>query len=264
MTLFEVSAYLATGVLSGLMAGLLGLGGGIVVVPFLIWMFPKLGFVAAWIPHLAVGTSLATIVGTGSTSVYAHQGRGAVRWDLFRQLAPWIVLGAWLGSATAALLTGDWLKRLFALFLIYLGARMFRPPVPSVSMWVPGLLGTRLAAAGIGSLSALVGIGGGTLTVPFLARTGLDMRRAVATAAACGVPIAVAGALGYIVTGWGREGLPDGSTGFVYWPAVGAILTASVPSAPIGARLAHTLPLSALRRTFAVLVLLVAVRLLTT
>jgi uncharacterized membrane protein YfcA len=258
----ELAAYLVTGLLSGLIAGLLGLGGGIVVVPALMWLFAKLGFAPGWVPHLAVGTSLATIVGTGSASVYAHQRRGAVRWDLFRQLAPWIVLGAWIGSAVAAVLAGGWLRRLFAVFLLYLGTRMLWPGRIPESAGRPGTFAAGLVGVGIGSLSALVGIGGGTLTVPFLARWGVDMRAAVATASACGVPIALAGAIGFIATGWGQEGLPWGSTGFVYWPAVAGILVASVPSAPVGARLAHTLPLPALRRIFAVLVFLVAGKLL--
>jgi uncharacterized membrane protein YfcA len=258
----ELAAYLATGLLSGLMAGLLGLGGGIVVVPALMWLFAKLGFASAWVSHLAVGTSLATIVGTGSASVYAHHARGAVRWDLFRRLAPWIVLGAWIGSALAAVLAGDWMRRLFAVFLVYVGMRMLWPITPGESSHAQGRMVTRLVGAGIGSISALVGIGGGTLTVPFLARSGVDMRGAVATASACGVPIALAGALGFVATGWGQAGLPAGSTGFVFWPAVAGILTASIPSAPLGARLAHALPLPALRRIFAVLVFLVAGKLL--
>jgi uncharacterized protein len=262
MSWAEIAAYLATGVLSGLLAGLLGLGGGIVVVPALMWLFAKLGFVAAWVPHLAVGTSLATIVGTGSASVYAHQRRGAVRWDLFRRLAPWIVLGAWLGAAVAALLAGSWLRRLFALFLLYVGLRMLWPRPPAPGDRLPGRWLTGAAGGAIGTVSAIVGIGGGTLTVPFLVRSGVDMRSAVATASACGVPLAFAGMLGFVATGWQASGLPGGSTGFVYWPAVAAILSASIPSAPLGARLAHSLPLTALRRIFAVLVFVVAGKLL--
>jgi uncharacterized membrane protein YfcA len=140
--------------------------------------------------------------------------------------------------------------------------RMLWPgAIPESVRW-PGTVVAGLVGLGIGTLSALVGIGGGTLTVPFLSRSGVDMRVAVATASACGVPIALAGAIGFIATGWGQEGLPWGSTGFVYWPAVAGILVASVPSAPVGARLAHTLPLPALRRIFAVLVFLVAGKLL--
>jgi uncharacterized protein len=262
MTLVELGAYAGTGVVSGLMAGLLGLGGGIVVVPCLLWVFSKVGLVAAWVPHLAVGTSLATIVGTGSASVLAHQRRGAVRWDVFRRLAPWIVLGAWAGSGLAAMLADEWLRRVFAVFLLYVGVDMLRPMVVPVSQRLPGALGVGMAGGGIGALSALVGIGGGSLTVPFLARAGVSMRSAVATSSACGVPLALAGAVGFIVTGWGHKGLPPGSTGFVYWPAVAGILAASIPSAPLGARLAHSVPVAALRRIFAVLVFVVSFKLL--
>lgn len=262
MSWAELAAYVGTGVLSGLLAGLLGLGGGIVVVPALIWLFTQAGFVADWVSHLAVGTSLATIVGTGSASAYSHHRRAAVRWDLFRRLALWILLGAVIGSLVAGVLEEGWLRRIFALFLIYVGVRMLAQRARSASRGLPGTVGLGLAGIGIGSLSALVGIGGGTLTVPFLGRSGLDMRAAVATASACGLPIAVAGTLGFLATGWGREGLPAGATGFVYWPAVAGILLTSVPSAPLGARLAHTLPMPALKRIFALLVLIVAGKLL--
>jgi uncharacterized membrane protein YfcA len=258
----ELSAYLATGLLAGLLAGLLGLGGGVVVVPSLILLFGDLGFDQNWVPHLAVGTSLATIMGTGTASVMAHHRRGAVRWDLVGRLAPWIVIGTWIGSAIAGLLTQAWLQRIFGVFLCYVGLRMFwRRSVPD-SGGLPGRAGLALAATGIGSLSSLMGIGGGTMTVPFLQRSGLDMRRSVATAAACGLPIALSGAMGFVLVGWGREGLPTGSTGFVYWPAVGAILLASVPAAPFGARVAHMLPVATLRRVFGVLLLIVAGKLL--
>jgi uncharacterized membrane protein YfcA len=127
---------------------------------------------------------------------------------------------------------------------------------------LPGRLGSTLVGIGIGTLSALVGIGGGTLTVPFLVSRGVPMRGAVATSSACGVPIAVAGSLGFVMSGWGREGLPAGSIGFVYWPAAVLILMASMPLAPLGARLAHRLPVAVLKRIFGILLLLVSARLL--
>lgn len=262
MTGVELAAYLMTGVASGLLAGLFGLGGGVIVVPALIWIFGFTGVASDWIPHLAVGTSLATIIGTGAASARAHHHRGAVRWDLFWRLAPGIVIGAWLGAAFAGQLPELWLKRIFALFLLYVGGQMLLGPGTASVRGLPGRFGLALVGGGIGALSALVGIGGGTLTVPFLARGGLDLRRAVATSSACGLPIAAAGAIGFMVTGWGREGLPAGSTGFVYWPAVLAILLASIPTAPLGARLAHGLSLGVLRRLFALLLLAVALRLL--
>lgn len=261
MTGVELGAYLATGLASGLLAGLFGLGGGVILVPALIWVFGHTGLATDWIPHLAVGTSLATIIGTGAASARAHHRRGAVRWDLFRHLAPGIVLGAWLGAALAGLLPELWLKRIFAVFLVYVGMRMLLVRGVPAARALPGRLGLGLTGGAIGALSALVGIGGGTMTVPFLTRSGLDLRRAVATSAACGLPIAVAGAIGFVVIGWGREGLPVGATGFVYWPAVLVVLLASIPAAPLGARLAHGLPLAMLRRLFALLLLAVALRL---
>lgn len=258
----ELTAYLGTGVIAGVLAGLLGVGGGVVVVPALVWIFVEAGFVAPWIFHLAVGTSLATLVGTGSASAYSHHRRGAVRWDLVRALVPWIVIGAGLGSAVAGLLDETWLRRIFGSFLLYVGMRMLWPSKKGEVRGLPGILGMGLTGTGIGSLSALLGIGGGTLTVPFLVRFGVDMRRAVATSSACGPPLALAGALGFIATGWGREGLPVGSTGFVYWPAVAGILLASAPAAPLGAHLAHSLPLAVLKRVFGVLLLVVGTKLL--
>jgi len=262
MSWFELAAYLGTGVVAGVMAGLMGVGGGIVVVPALIWIFGGAGFSADWVVHLAVGTSLATLIGTGSASAYSHHRRGAVRWDLFRILVLWLVIGAWVGSAVAGLLDSTWLRRLFGLFLVYVGMGMLFKHTRDDTSGLPDTFGLGLIGTGIGSISALVGIGGGTLIVPFLTHSGLDMRRAVATSAACGPLIALAGVLGFIAIGWGKDGLPPGSTGFVYWPAVAGILLASIPVAPFGARLAHSLPLPLLRRIFAVLVLVAAAKLL--
>ena len=259
--MLELLAYLAIGAASGLLAGLFGVGGGVIVVPALILLFTQIGMGEAWIPHLAVGTSLAAIVGTGAASTYAHHGRGAVRWDLVARLAPGIVLGAWLGAAVAGIIPELWLTRLFAVFLTYVGIRMLVPRKIDRERTLPGPGGMWTTGGGIGTLSALVGIGGGTLTVPFLSNRGIDIRKAVGTSAACGLPIAIAGAIGFMVVGWGREGLPDASTGFVYWPAVGAILLASMPTAPLGAHLAHRLPVALLKRLFGVFLLLIALRL---
>jgi uncharacterized membrane protein YfcA len=262
MTGVELFGYLATGVTSGLLAGLFGVGGGVVVVPALIFVFGGLGFAPDWIAHLAVGTSLATILGTGGASVLAHHRRGAVRWDLFLRLTPGILMGAWIGAAVAGLLPHLWLQRIFGTFLLYVGLHLLWPRERPAPGDLPGRLGMGMAGTGIGALSSLVGIGGGTLTVPFLVRAGLGVRNAVATSAACGLPIALAGAVGFMMTGWGREGLPPGSTGFVYWPAVAVILLASIPTAPFGARLAHTLPTGVLKRVFGILVLVMGARLL--
>ena len=254
-------AYLVTGLLSGLLAGLFGVGGGAIIVPALITLFAHVGIGGEWAPQLAVGTSLATIIGTGAASATAHHRRGGVRWDLFARLAPGIVLGAWAGAGLAGALPGLWLKRLFALFLVFVGVRMLtrsRPPEPRPA---PSKAALWAAGGGIGALSSLVGIGGGTITVPYLASHGLDMRKAVGTSAACGLPIAIAGTIGFIVARWGFDGLPAMSSGFVYWPAAAVMLLASMPAAPIGARLAHALPVAVLKRIFGVLLLIIAARL---
>ena len=261
MPILDLAGFLLTGVLSGLLAGLFGVGGGAIMVPALILLFGHLGIGGDWGPHLAVGTSLAAIVGTGAASALAHQRRGGVRWDLVVGLAPGIVLGAWAGAAIAGFMPGLWLKRLFAAFLCYVGLRMLIPRRATGHRPLPGKAGLWAVGSGIGALSALVGIGGGTMTVPFLARCGLDLRQAVGTSAACGVPIAIAGAIGFVVVGWGREGLPAMTSGFVYWPAVLLMLIASIPTAPLGARLAHSLPVAVLKRAFGVLPLLIAARL---
>lgn len=259
MSTLDLAGFLLTGILSGLLAGLFGVGGGVIVVPALILLFGHLGVGGDWVAHLAVGSSLAAIVGTGAASALAHHRRGGVRWELALRLAPGIVLGAWLGAVLAGALPELWLKRVFAAFLAYVGVRMLAPVSARGGRPLPGSLGLAAVGGVIGTLSALVGIGGGTLTVPFLSAHGIPLRQAVGTSAACGLPIALAGAVGFLAVGWGREGLPPWSTGFVYWPAVGLILLASIPSAPWGARLAHALPVETLKRAFGILLLVMAV-----
>jgi uncharacterized membrane protein YfcA len=255
-------AFTAIGAVAGLLAGLLGIGGGAVIVPALILLFTQLGFVDDWIPHLAVATSLVTVIATGAASTWAHQRRGAVSWQLVLRLAPWILLGAWLGAWIAGWLPGFWLKRLFALFLLYNALRMLHatPPTPRSELPSTPVLGG--FATVFGALSALLGIGGGILIVPFLARHGVAMQRAVATSSACGVPLAMAGTLGFVLSGWGHDDLPAQSLGFIYWPAALSIMVLSMPMATVGARLAHRLPTRTLRRIFGILLLLVGLQLL--
>ncbi|MFD2112864.1 sulfite exporter TauE/SafE family protein [Thiorhodococcus fuscus] len=259
MSPIELSAYILIGAFSGLLAGLFGVGGGAVIVPALILVFGHIAIGGDWVPHLAVGTSLATIIGTGAASARAHHRRGGVRWELFAKLVPGIVIGVWIGAAVVSWIPADWLKRLFAVFLALVGSRMLLSQSKNAQTRpMPGMPGLLAAGGGIGLFSSLVGIGGGTLTVPFLNSRGIDMRQAVGTSAACGLPIAIAGAIGFVLAGWGREGLPPLATGFVYWPAVLGMLLASMPTAPWGARLAHRLPVKTLKRLFGVLLLLIA------
>lgn len=260
--LLDLGAYLAVGSVAGLLAGLLGVGGGLVIVPALVWVFHGNGIAPSVVVHLAVGTSLATIIVTSISSIQAHHRRGAVRWELVAQLTPGIVLGAWLGAALADALPTLWLQRVFAGFVIMVGLQMLLGAHAEARRQLSGKPGMFLVGGVIGMVSAVVGIGGGSLTVPFLNWCGVHMRNAVATSAACGLPIAVAGAIGFVVAGWGDIALPEGTTGFVYWPAFVGISIASFLLAPLGARLAHSLPLPILRRVFAALLLAVGSKML--
>lgn len=262
LDLLSLAAFLATGALAGTLAGLLGIGGGAVIVPALIGIFGYLQLDSLWGPHQAVATSLVTIIATGSVSAYSHHRRGALDWPIFRQLGPALLIGAGLGALAGGEIAPIWLQRLFALFLLYTGARMLLRKRQAAPKPFPSPQRVRGAGFGFGVLSAVLGIGGGILVVPFLAKHGVELRRAVGTASACGVPIAAAGSLGFIVSGWDRVGLPPHSLGFVYWPAGLAIVATSMPFANLGTRLAHRLPTSALKRVFALLLLLVSVGLL--
>jgi hypothetical protein len=258
----DLLVYLVLGGVAGTLAGLLGVGGGLVIVPALLWVFRANGLDEAVVAHLAVGTSLGTIIPTSLSSIRAHHRRGAVLWPVVGRLAPGIVVGAWLGAAIADRLATPWLQRVVGAFALIVAAQLLRGERPAAHRGLPGPAGLAAVGTGIGTLSGLVGIGGGSLTVPFLTWCGVDIRRAVATSAACGFPIAVAGAIGFGVAGWHVPGLPPGSTGFLYWPALAGVAAASVLTAPLGARLAHSLPVAVLRRVFAAVLAVVGAKLL--
>lgn len=252
-------SYAALGMFAGLMAGLLGVGGGLVIVPVLAGLFAAQGFSSAVIMPLALGTSLATIVFTSISSLRAHHRRGAVRWPLMMQLSVGIAAGGWLGGFVARWLGGPLLALLFGLFEFLVAAHMLFGKAPSAHRSAPGQGRNLLAGLFIGVVSALLGIGGGSLTVPWLVWHRVDMREAVGTAAACGLPIALVGALGFILAGHGVAELPKGSSGFVYWPAAAATSMASVLMAPLGARLAHSIPQRRLRQVFAMMLAVLGV-----
>lgn len=262
MVLTDLLAYLVLGGVAGVLAGLLGVGGGLVIVPALLWVFRSNGFDEAVVAHLAVGTSLATIIATSLSSIRAHHRRGAVLWPVVGRLAPGIVVGALLGAAIAERLATVWLQRVVGVFAVAVAVQMLQGGRAEAHRGLPGPTALGAAGALIGSVSGLVGIGGGSLTVPFLTWCSVDIRRAVATSAACGFPIAVAGAIGFAAVGWREPGLPPGSTGFLYWPAWAGVAAASVLTAPLGARLAHSLPVVALKRVFAAVLALVGLKLL--
>ncbi len=258
----ELLVYLGVGMVGGLLAGLLGVGGGIVIVPVLLWLFRGQGFEESLVLHLAIGTSLGTIVATSLSSIRAHHRRGAILWPLVKQLTPGILLGAWFGAWVADQITTLWLQRLFAVFLLGVGLNMLINPTIAAHRRLPGGVGMTAAGSVVGTISALVGIGGGTVTVPFLLWHGVRTVNSVATSSACGLPIAVAGVAGFVVMGWGQTGLPIGATGYLYWPAFAGIVVTSVLMAPVGAGLAHRLPVTTLKRIFALLLLAVGTKLI--
>lgn len=258
----EWLAYAGLGAFAGVLAGLLGVGGGLIIVPVLAMLFLQAGVSPSVIMHLAVGTSLATIVFTSLSSVWAHHRHGAVRWEVFLALLPGIILGAGLGALMADWLPSDNLQVVFGLFELTVAMQMGLNLRASPHRALPGRLGMGIAGGVIGTVSALVGVGGGTMTVPFLQWCNLPMRQAVATSAACGLPIAVAGGIGFVATGWGEALLPKSSSGYLYWPAFLGIVSASVLFAPLGARLAHRIPAPVLKRFFALFLLLLALRML--
>lgn len=263
MTGIELAAYGGLGAVAGTVAGLLGVGGGIIVVPGLAFLLAGQTVPDDRLMQVAVGTSLATIVVTSLSSIRAHHARGAVRWPIIVRLTPGIVFGAALGALIADQLPTRQLAMLFGAFLVAVAIRLALPGQPAPHRKLPGTSRLTAWGAGIGTVSSLLGIGGGTLTVPLLTWCNVPLREAVGTSAAGGLPIALAGATSFAIAGWGTAGLPAGATGYVYWPAFLALAPTTVLFAPLGARLAHTLPTLLLRRLFAVFVLVVGVRMLT-
>lgn len=255
-------AYLAVGIVSGFLAGLLGIGGGVIIVAVLTMVFAAQGLPHEHILHLALGTSMATIIFTAIASLRAHHAHGAVRWDLVRDLTPGVIVGTLLGSLIAARIPTRSLAVFFGLFILFVAVQMALNLKPKPGRELPGRFGVAGVGAGIGAISALVAIGGGSLTVPWLSWCNVKVHNAIGTSAAMGLPIALFGTLGYLWNGWGVAGLPAGSLGYVFLPALACLLVASMTMAPIGARLAHRLPVPALKRVFALLLILLAAKML--
>lgn len=257
-----VLLYAAVGAVAGVLAGLLGIGGGLVIVPMLVFCFTWQGIPHDLMMHLALGTSMASIIFTAVSSFWAHHKRGAVHWVVVRRIVIGIFVGTFLGTCIAARLSTDFLKGFFVIFLYYVAVQMLTGRKPKASRQLPGNLGMFGVGNVIGIVSSLVGIGGGTLSVPFMIWCNMSVHHAIGTSAAIGFPIAIAGTVGYIFNGWGAAGLPPYSIGYVYLPALVGLVCASVLTAPLGVRLAHSLPVDRLKRVFAVLLLIVATRML--
>jgi uncharacterized protein len=254
--------YALVGAVAGILAGLLGIGGGLVIVPMLVYVFGLLSIPHELSMHLALATSMASIMFTSISSFMAHHRRGAVHWLVVRRIAAGILTGTFLGSCIASTLSTGFLKIFFVVFLYFVATQLLLNKKPKGSRELPGLVGMFGVGNVIGSVSSFVGIGGGTLSVPFMLWCNIRVHNAIGTSAAIGLPIAIAGTAGYIYGGWNVPDLPQYSLGFVYLPALFGIAAASVLTAPFGVRLAHSLPVDKLKRVFAILLLVVATKML--
>ena len=255
-------AYLAIGAAVGFLAGLLGIGGGMVLVPMLFFVFTAKGFATEHLMHLALATGLATILFTSLSSVRAHHRHGGVDWAVARAMSPGIMAGSLAAALAAGLIPTRPLAVFFTGFMFYAAAQMFVEVKPKAARQLPGRPGLFAAGAGIGAVSSVLAAGGAFMTIPFLAWCNMPIKRAIGTAAAVGFPIALAGSVGYIVQGMRAQGLPEGTLGYVYVPALALIVAASMPVAPLGARLAYRLPVRRLRVVFSLMLLALALRML--
>ena len=262
-----IVSLLLLGSVVGVLAGLLGIGGGMVSVPFIMALLESRGVDDAHLVKVAIATSLATILFTSASSVWAHHKRGAVRWDAMAVLAPGIVLGALVGAQIVDWIPNRPLELFFGLFVGWNAFKMLRKPAPAkvgaAPRRLPGSTGMFSFGAGLGALSAVLGAGGGFLSVPFLSQRGVQIQHAIATSAACGFPIALAGGIGYIWTGQDLA-LGPLTLGYLHLPALACVSVASMLFAPLGVRLAHRLPVPTMKKVFACLLFFIAAHMLWT
>lgn len=254
-------AYPVLGAFVGFFAGLLGVGGGGIMVPALTTLFIAQGFPDEKVVHLALGTSMASIVLTSISSMRAHHAHGAVRWDAFWRMTPAILVGTYAATFIASHVDSKSLAIFFACFMAYVSVQMLLNIKPKPSRSLPGKAGMSIAGLVIGGISALVAIGGGSLTVPFLTWCNVRVQHAIGTSAAVGLPIAIAGTFGYLTNGWGESGMPAYTAGYIYLPAF-VLMLVSVATAPLGARLAHRLPVAVLKKIFAAVLVLLCLKML--
>ena len=254
-----IAELLALGAFAGFLAGLMGVGGGMLMVPFITFVLTRRGVESALAVKMAIATSMATIIFTSVSSLRAHHRRGAVRWDLARGMAPGIVMGSLLAGAGAfAVIKGSTLAVFFGLFVGTAATQMLLDRRPKASRQMPGVLGQSTVGAGIGFFSGLVGAGGAFISVPFMTWCNVPLQVAVGTSAALGFPIAVANTIGYIVAGWNLPAAVPGAVGYVVFPVLGIIALGSMTTAPLGARVAHAIELRHLKRIFAVMLYFLA------
>jgi len=248
--------FAAAGLLAGFMAGLLGIGGGFIFVPFLLIVLPRIGIDQDLVAHFAVGTSLGCISLTSISSAYAHYRKGAIIGGLLPYLVPSLLIGSGLGSLVAGILAGKYLIAIFAIGALVTASYLLSGHQAKTVAQKQSKAAYFIYGGFTGIASALIGIGGGSILVPYLVYRGHPMVRAVATAATCGFPIALAGSIGFIYTGWQLDLKIALASGFIYWPALVGMVIFSALSAPLGAKLAHFVSERKLKQLFAVFLIL--------
>lgn len=263
MALLEIFLYLLLGTFSGVLAGLFGIGGGIIIIPTFYYIFTFLGFPNEILSHMVLGSSLGVIVFSSISSTFSHSYRGVVDWKLIKIIAPSICVGSALGGLTAGAIDSSTLQGLVSLFLLIASIQLifeFPPPTQNPHTSIAGPV---IAGGGIGWLSGIFGIGGGIFSVPYFYHRGLKMMNAIGTSAACGIPIALSGTISYIYVGFDEKILPDNSWGYVYFPAALIVGIVSSLTASFGVKIAHRMKQKKLRIAFAFIVIIMALNLLT-
>jgi len=254
--------YPLIGCFAGFVAGLFGVGGGLIVVPVLLMIFAAQGFPPEHIMHLSLGTAMATIMLTSLSSMRAHHRHGAVRWEIVKVIAPGLVCGTLGGSLFASLIPTHPLAIAFTIIVYYAALQMVLDFKPAPTRTLPRPLWQFAAGVAIGIVSSIVAAGGGFLSIPYMTWHNVKIHHAIGTSAALGFPIAVAGSVGYITAGWNAPGLPAGSVGYIYLPAFIGVAAMTVLIAPLGAKTAHRLPVKQLKRAFGVFLALLATKML--
>lgn len=259
-----IFAYLALGAFIGFFAGLLGIGGGGIMVPVLTTVFIMQGFSLEHVVHIALATSMAAIIITSLSSLKAHHAHQAVIWRIVWRITPSILLGTFAATFIASQVSTKFLALFFACFMAYISIQMLLNIKPKPSRELPNILWLSVTGIVIGGISALVAIGGGSLSVPFMVWCNIKIHNAIGTSAAIGLPISIAGTMGYLINGWNIENMPEYTVGYIYLPAVVLISLMSYMTAPLGAKLTHSLPVPTLKKIFAVLLMLLCVKMLQT
>ena len=259
MLLSDILMLMLCGSISGFLAGLLCIGGGMILVPFMILVFNHLGFNQEVIVHMAIATGMCTILFTTSSAIWAHHKHGSIDWRLVASLSPGMIFGGLIGgSELFEALKTSWLSLFFAIFIVYTSIQMLLNKKPKPGRELPGSLGLFSFGAFAGGLASLVGAGGAFVTVPFMLWCNVKPHTAMATSSGLGLPVAAAATLGYMYGSWGNPTLPTGSMGFVYLPAVACIVGVSIFTAPWGAKLARKLDVAQLKRVFGVMLFFLA------